>query len=203
MLKRANQWCKRWLFIVAMFAIASGTAWATSHELPTPEALSPVQPTLGWQEFVSYREAISWFGGIVLGLMVVLVLIHFAIYGTHHVRPTGRKVRRYSLKEIFLHDLLALAFVGAWASSTYLILAKYALGYAEIELAVPLGRLSSTVHITAGLLLLGALLALAVIWRPGMQFAMYDRDWLKKFGGYFSRRHRILPAGRVNAGQKI
>lgn len=32
---------------------------------------------------------------------------------------------------------------------------------------------------------------------------LYDRDWLKGFGGYFSRQRRILPAGRFNAGQKI
>lgn len=195
--------CKRWLFVAAMLAIASGTAWATSHELPAPAALPPVRAAPGWQEFVIYRETLRWCGGVVLGLMVVLVLSHFAFYGFHHVQPTGRKVRRYSLKEVLMHALLALAFVGAWASSTYLILAKYVLGYAEKELAVPLGGLSSTVHIVAGFLFLGALLALAVIWRPGMRFAMYDRDWLKELGGYFSRRHRILPAGRFNAGQKI
>jgi formate dehydrogenase subunit gamma len=27
--------------------------------------------------------------------------------------------------------------------------------------------------------------------------------WLRALGGYFSRRHAILPAGRFNAGQKI
>jgi formate dehydrogenase subunit gamma len=130
-------------------------------------------------------------------------LIHFAIYGGHHVRPTGRMIRRYSWVEVLLHGLLALSFAGAWASSTYLILAKYVLGYAEKELAVPLGRLLNTVHIASGLLFLGSLVALAVIWLPRMRFVSYDRDWLKHMGGYFSRRHEILPAGKFNAGQKI
>jgi len=105
--------------------------------------------------------------------------------------------------EVLLHGVLALSFVGAWASSTYLILAKHVLGYAEKELAVPLGRLLNTVHITSGLLFLGSLVALAVIWRAKMRFAAYDRDWLRHMGGYFSRRHQTLPAGKFNAGQKI
>jgi formate dehydrogenase subunit gamma len=104
---------------------------------------------------------------------------------------------------VLLHALLALSFIGAWASSTYLILAKHVLGYADQSLAVPFGRISNAVHITAGLLFCGALLALAGIWRRSMEFAPYDRDWLKGLGGYFSRRYRILPAGRFNAGQKI
>lgn len=191
------------LALGAVLAIGVGIAWATSHELPSPPELLPTQPAPGWQEFVLYREALRWLGGVILGTMVLLVLCHFAFYGSHHVRPTGRLVRRYVLTEVLLHALLAVAFVGAWASSTYLILAKYVLGYAEKEFPVPLGGLLNTVHITAGLLFLGALLALAVMWWRGMRFAPYDRDWLKELGGYFSRRHRILRAGHFNAGQKI
>ncbi|MBI2087130.1 MAG: cytochrome b/b6 domain-containing protein [Deltaproteobacteria bacterium] len=213
--------------IAVILTIASATAWAASqelpplpalvqestdlvepafrppHELPPVSVLSPVKAWPGWQQFLAYREALRWFGGIILGLMVLLVLTHFAIYGYHHVRPTGRMVKRYSWVEVLLHDLLALSFVGAWVSSTYLVLAKYVLEYGEEELAVPFGRLTSTVHIASGLLFLGSLVALAVIWRPAMRFVSYDRDWLKRLGGYFSRGHQILPAGKFNAGQKI
>lgn len=216
-----GRWPKSWLVFVAMLAMASGVAWAAAREvpplselppvnewsipqqLPAPAALPPEKAWPGWQEFLLYREGLRWFGGIVLGLMAVLVLIHFAIYGGHHVRPTGRLIRRYSWVEVLLHGLLTLSFAGAWASSTYLILANYILGYAEEELAVPLGRLWNTVHITSGLLFLGSLMALAVIWLPRMGFVSYDREWLRHMGGYFSRRHEILPAGRFNAGQKI
>lgn len=173
------------------------------HELPPISALLPGKAWPGWQQFLAYREALRWFGGIILGLMVLLVLTHVSIYGYHYVQPTGRMVKRYSWVEVFLHDVLALSFVGTWASSTYLILAKYVLGNGEEELAVPFGRLTSTVHIVSGLLFLGSLVALAVMWRPVMRFVSYDRDWLKRLGGYFSRGHPILPAGKFNAGQKI
>jgi formate dehydrogenase subunit gamma len=200
-------WRTRWRTAVGIWLTLLLTgiapAWATSHELPPLAELPLIQPGPGWQEFVNYHEALRWFGGVALGLMVLFLMVHFAFYGAHHVRPSGRMVKRYTAKEVVLHALLALAFAGAWASSTYLILAKYVLGYGERQLTVPLGRVSSTVHITAGLIFLGALVVLALIWRHWMRFAPYDPEWLKELGGYFSRRHRILPAGRFNAGQKI
>ncbi len=210
-----------WLVFIGMLAVIGVEAWAASQELPAPSDLppveawtipqqlpapsdlSPVKSRLSWRDFIFYRESLRWFGGIILGLMVLMVLAHFAFHGYHHVRLTGRMVKRYSWMEVLLHDLLALSFVGAWASSTYLILAKHVLGYEENELAVPFGRFLSTGHITSGLLFLGSLVALAVIWRPVMRFASYDRDWLKQLGGYFSRKHQVLPAGKFNAGQKI
>lgn len=94
-------------------------AFRPPHELPPVSVLPPIKAWPGWQQFLAYREALRWFGGIAVGLMVLLVLIHFSIHGYHHVRPTGRMVKRYSWAEVFLHDLLALSFVGAWASSTY------------------------------------------------------------------------------------
>lgn len=194
---------------------------SAERELPPPPALSPAETGMipqeasplsdlpgfkaqpGSQEFLAYRGALRWAGGVIQALIVLLVVAHFAIYGYHHVRPTGRMVRRYSRKEVFLHAVLAFSFMGAWASSAYLILAKHVLGYADQNLALPFGRTASTVHITAGLLFLGALIALGVIWRPKMRFVAHDRDWLKGLGGYFSREHRVLPAGYFNAGQKV
>lgn len=196
-------WGRRSWIAAAVVSLAAGTAWATSHEVPPPWALPGAPVVAGWQEFVTYREALRWFGGAVLGLTVVLVLSHFAVYGAHHVRPRGRLVRRYRVKEVLLHALLALAFLGAWATSTYLVLAKYVLGQGTSGGPVPLGGAASAVHIAAGFVFLGTLLALGALWWRSMGFAPYDRAWLRELGGYFSRRHPILPAGRFNAGQKI
>jgi formate dehydrogenase subunit gamma len=140
---------------------------------------------------------------MVLGLVAVLLLGHFAVYGFHHLAATGRRVRRYRTVEVALHAVLALSFVAAWASATYLVLAKHVLGSAERPAPVPLGHLASTAHIGAGVAFLAALVALGVLWRPAMRFAAHDREWLRVLGGYFSRTHRIVPAGRFNAGQKL
>ncbi len=202
--------------LLVLMAAAGGDVGAESHHVPPVSGLRPAAPPaaglaaegptapspLGWRTFLAYRQALRWTGGAVLASTLALVLAHFAFYGAHHVRPTGRMVRRYGAREIVLHALLALAFLGAWASSTYLLLAKHVLGYAEAELAVPLGRASSTVHVVAGLLFFASLLALGVIWWRAMRFAPYDAAWFRALGGYFSRRHPILPAGHFNAGQK-
>ncbi len=200
---RAVHWLNRSLLLAIIIALASGTPWADAQLAPPLKEIPAAGPGPAWQEFLAYRESLRWTGGVIQALILLLIVAHFAVYGYHHVKPTGRMVKRYSWKEVFFHGLLALSFIGAWASSTYLILAKYVLGYAEQELAVPFGQLSSTVHIATGLLFLGTLLALELIWRPGMRFASYDRDWLGQLGGYFSRKHRMLVAGRFNAGQKI
>ena len=202
---------------LAMLASAGGVSWASSHTLPPPSALRQAGPQLGpqvadipapeprpaWREFMAYREGLRWFGGAALTLVVLLVLAHFAVHGSHHVRSTGRPIRRYTMKEVLLHAALALGFVGAWASSTYLILAKYVLGGPASGAPVALGRLSSTAHIAAGLVFFGALVGIAIVWRRSMRFAPYDPAWLRELGGYFTRGHRVLPAGRFNAGQKV
>jgi formate dehydrogenase subunit gamma len=219
--------------LAAALLLVGGPAWATSQTLPPASALAaapepgspaveipqatpvlpqpwelspaprPPAPAPTWQTFVLYREVLRWGGGVVLALVVALGLVHLAFHGFHHLRRTGTRVRRYPVVEVVLHAILAVAFLAAWGSSTYLILAKYALGYAEQGAPVPLGQTASTVHVTAGLLFLGALGALAHRWRPAMRFAPYDVAWLKALGGYFSRPGGILPAGRFNAGQKV
>jgi formate dehydrogenase subunit gamma len=208
------------LIVVAcvMLLAAAGSAGAQSQAVPPPAALRPAAPPLAaappveapvppptpaWRTFLAYRQALRWAGGTVLASTLLLLAAHFAVYGTHHVRPTGLVVRRYDTREIVLHALLALAFVGAWASSTYLVLAKYVFGYSEAELPVPLGRASSAVHLAAGLAFLLSLLALGRIWWRSMRFEPHDAAWLRALGGYFSRHRSLLPAGRFNAGQKV
>jgi cytochrome b561 len=118
---------------LALSLSAVAGVWGQTQVLPPPAGL-PVTPApspglpavetsaepsvLGWQTFVAYRETLRWVGGVVQALVVLLVLSHLAVYGVHRVRPTGRLVRRYGRAEILLHAVLALAFVGAWASST-------------------------------------------------------------------------------------
>ncbi len=187
------------LWLGGIFILACSTAWAVS----TLPLVTPPRPEPAWQTFVGYRTALRWVGGAILASTVLLVLAHFAIYGVHHVRPAGQLVKRYRLGEVVTHDLLALAFLGAWASSTYLILAKYVFGQGHGSVGLPLGKTLRALHIAAGLVFFATLLGLAGLWWRAMRFAPYDTTWLKALGGYFSRQHPVLPAGRFNAGQKV
>ena len=42
-----------------------------------------------------------------------------------------------------------------------------------------------------------------IMWAKDSIFRGYDIVWLSRFGGYLSKSHEPLPAGRFNAGQKI
>ncbi len=42
-----------------------------------------------------------------------------------------------------------------------------------------------------------------VLWSKDARFAPYDKEWLKKHGGYVGGKEVEVPAGRLNAGQKI
>jgi len=187
----------------AILALAHGKAWTAAQQLPAPAELPPVHQWPGWQEFIAYRNALRWSGGLVLGLIALLVFVHLAVYRIRSVRPTGHRVKRYALTEIALHAIVALSVVTAWATSTYFILAKHLLGYGASGIALPFGRVVNTLHIVSGLVFLVAFIPLAASWRSAMRFAPYDRDWLRRFGGYFSQTNQILPAGRFNAGQKL
>jgi formate dehydrogenase gamma subunit len=58
-------------------------------------------------------------------------------------------------------------------------------------------------HWVTGLIFIGASVVSAILWSKDARFAPYDREWLKKQGGYFGGKEVEVPAGRLNAGQKI
>jgi len=192
------------VIVSALLLGVAVTAAAQPQTVPPPAGLGPDAPATSlWQAFVAYRDTLRWMGGVVLAVALALVLAHLAAFGVHRVRPTGRLVRRYGASEVVLHAVLAVAFVAAWISATWMILAARALGYAVAGVPVPGARLTNAVHLAGGLLFLACLAALGVRWRPAMRFASYDVAWLTALGGYLSRSHRVLPAGRFNAGQKV
>jgi formate dehydrogenase subunit gamma len=58
-------------------------------------------------------------------------------------------------------------------------------------------------HWVTGLVFIGASVVSTILWAKDAKFADYDKDWLKKRGGYFGGKEVDVPAGRLNAGQKI
>lgn len=188
-------------FLLSIFFLCGRqAAWAGGHLVPPLEELEAFSPY--WKSFLSFREFLRWAGGVFLALSLLITLLHFARYGYHHIKPSHKKVTRYSGKEVALHAVLAFSFIGAWASSTYLILGKYLLGSIQ-SAGLPFGWLMNGIHLTAGILFFLSIALLVPIWWNDMRLAAYDWEWLRKWGGYFSGGYPTLPAGRFNAGQKI
>jgi len=59
-------------------------------------------------------------------------------------------------------------------------------------------------HNYVGLIYFAATLCAASVWRREcMTFHDYDKDWLKKGGGYLKKTKDLPQSGRYNAGQKV
>ena len=57
-------------------------------------------------------------------------------------------------------------------------------------------------HIWSGVVFIVTTIAGIWLWWKDAFFTGYDRDWVKKMGGYLGEKGEI-PAGRFNAGQKM
>ena len=163
------------------------------------EVWATLRPEEGWQSFWGYRDGLRYYGAALFLITMAAGLLHYAVVGPDRVPASGRSVQRYLWAEVLMHAALAFSFLVLWVSGLYLLLSRLFL-----ERPAPFwGRMASAAHIWAGLLFLVALLAMWLEWRRDMRFVSYDRQWLRRAGGYLSREHPHLPAGRFNAGQKL
>ncbi|MFQ5861381.1 MAG: formate dehydrogenase subunit gamma [Dehalococcoidia bacterium] len=176
------------------FATATGAAVPGDFEV-----WQTLRPGEDWQTFWSYRDGLRYYGGALLLLTVVLALLHYVAVGPDRVPASGRMVERYRGSEVLMHAALALSFLVLLASGLYLLWGRFVVGGP----APFWGRLASAAHIWGGLLFLVAVVVMWFQWRRDMRLVADDREWLRRAGGYLSRAHVRLPAGRFNAGQKI
>jgi formate dehydrogenase subunit gamma len=58
-------------------------------------------------------------------------------------------------------------------------------------------------HWVAGLIFVVASIVSLALWYQDAKFVGYDKEWLKNHGGYIGGKEVEVPAGRLNAGQKI
>ncbi|MDI6853811.1 MAG: formate dehydrogenase subunit gamma [Deltaproteobacteria bacterium] len=138
---------------------------------------------------------------------IFLLLLVFAI--TLHYTGMGPKgadfyaepavIQRFSLAERWTHLVRMIAFL-------LLTFTGYIFFYNNVSMLrmffdSPAGAV--IFHWVTGLIFLAASAVSVILWARDARFAPYDREWLKKHGGYFSGTEVEVPAGRLNAGQKI
>jgi len=146
-----------------------------------------------WREEVLKPLTLPLCGGL-----VVLLLLHYVLFGSHMHRPAveEREVARHNAASRVGHYLLFLS-VFAVAGTGFLFL----LGNTD-----PLGTeaelIARKIHWIVGLAMAIGLILIAVMWLRQMLWAPYDRAWLAVMGGYLGGSHNA-PAGKFNAGQKM
>ncbi|PYT69206.1 MAG: formate dehydrogenase subunit gamma [Acidobacteria bacterium] len=113
--------------------------------------------------------------------------------------PHGH-VLRYTLRERLVHWIAGVSYVyllgtGLAFWSPWLFWLAAALGGAQV---------SRTLHSWAGLIFVGAVWYMYVMWAPQMKHTDDDRRWWKALKYYSTNQdEKMPPAGRYNAGQKF
>ncbi len=161
-------------------------------------------PFLGYsaaslQFAVFEHETLKSLGYWAIFVVAVLLMFHYVIYGPKRVElydpsKTISTISRFGTWERVLHYSLLVLFLIQAATGLF-------------TFAVP--RVSSDVigwfysfhHYVGYLFLINTVLVFG-IWVRDAFFEKYDRDWLRKPGGYLGYREE-LPAGRSDARQKL
>jgi formate dehydrogenase gamma subunit len=147
-----------------------------------------------------HQQIVSPFVGPVIMFVVFLLVMHYHGYGPKRItfNPYSEEIQRFNLFERSVHLVRLVTFV--FLTVTGLIMA-FNLNLWQSLLFGSSQRLYD-VHIWAGVIFIGTTIAGALVWFRDAVFESYDREWVRKLGGYLGHRGEI-PAGRFNAGQKM
>ena len=146
---------------------------------------------------------LTFYGGVVLLVMPVLLLLYFAAKGSIKLKgmPTGRMIERFNSAERVSHWTMALSFVALALTGLSLLFGKYLLmpwlgasGFAN------LASVAIVIHNFVGPLFMFSIVVCIVLYARDNMWRAYDMVWVRKLGGLLSGEH--VPTGRFNAGEK-
>jgi formate dehydrogenase subunit gamma len=182
-------------------AIKSGIRGDVS--LPNKQAgvlIQPGQTFREWRNGPLYR-----YGAWVLGAMVVVLALFFAIRGRIRLESgwSGREILRFSGFERFVHWLTATSFLILGLSGLNMLYGRYLL----LPILGPsafagLTRIGKIGHDYLAFAFMLGIVLMFIQWVGANLPTRADWQWLMQGGGLFARG-RHPPAGKFNAGQKI
>lgn len=122
----------------------------------------------------------------------IILLFHYLLIGVKGVNLSdySRVIQRFSITERVSHWIRMLSFIVVSTSGVYLVFQDG-------------GKNIGILHSMNGMVFLVISIFTLMIWYKESIFKVYDREWLRYLGGYLSKEHSSLPAGKFNAGQKI
>jgi formate dehydrogenase subunit gamma len=140
---------------------------------------------------------VSW----VILLLVFVLVLHYTGQGPKvaDFYAAPGEIQRFSLAERWTHLVRMVTFL-------VLFFTGYIFFYNNVTmLRLFFGSPAAAVifHWVAGLIFVAASVVSFCLWYQDARFASYDREWLKQHGGYIGGQEVEVPAGRLNAGQKI
>jgi len=147
-----------------------------------------------------HQRIVSPYLGPVIMLVMFLIVLHYHSYGPKRITfdPYSEEIQRFNLFERGVHLFRLMAFV--ILAVTGLILAFNLHLWQQLLFGSP--ETLWKFHVWAGVTFIATTLAGLVVWFRDAAFESYDREWIRKLGGYLGHKGEV-PAGRFNAGQKM
>lgn len=139
----------------------------------------------------------SW--GILL--LAFFLVLHYTGQGPKEADfyAAPADIQRFSLAERWTHLVRMLAFLCLFFSGYIFFYNNVSM----LRLFFGSPGVAVVFHWVSGLIFVGASAVSLVLWYQDARFAPYDGEWFKKHGGYFGGKEVEVPAGRLNAGQKV
>ena len=156
-----------------------------------------------WAFYVNqfHQTFLTPYVSLALLLLVFGLVLHYTGQGPKGADFTYEpaEILRFNLAERWTHLLRLLSFL-VLAFTGYIFFFN---NVTMLRMFFSSPGSAVIVHWVAGLIFVAAGLAALALWARDARFAACDREWLAKRGGYFGGREVDVPAGRLNAGQKI
>ncbi|HSL17504.1 MAG TPA: formate dehydrogenase subunit gamma [Methylomirabilota bacterium] len=147
-----------------------------------------------------HQQIVSPYIGPMIMLVVFLIVVHYHSYGPKRITfdPYSEEVERFTLFERGVHLFRLISFV--FLAVTGLILAFNL--HLWQQLLFGSAATLHNFHVWMGIVFIATTVLGAVLWFRDATFESYDKDWVRKMGGYLGHKGEV-PAGRFNAGQKM
>ena len=156
-----------------------------------------------WAFYVNqfHQSYLTPYASLALLLLVFGIVLHYTGQGPKGADFTYEpaEIERFRVSERWTHLVRMTSFI-------LLAFTGYIFFYNNVTmLRMFFDSPQSAVifHWVTGLIFVVASVVSVILWAKDAKFADYDKEWISKQGGYFGGKEVEVPAGRLNAGQKI
>ncbi|HOP46264.1 MAG TPA: formate dehydrogenase subunit gamma [Desulfobacteraceae bacterium] len=148
-----------------------------------------------------HQKYLTPYVSIIIAIIVFFLVLHYTGQGPKRVDlyEDTAEITRFNLVERWTHLFRMTSFI--FLAFTGFIFFYNNVTLLEIFFDSP--QSAVVFHWVVGIVFTAASLVSIFLWARDAGFKPYDMQWLKKRGGYLGGRHEEVPAGRLNAGQKI
>ena len=147
-----------------------------------------------------HQQIVSPYIGPVIILVVFFIVVHYHSYGPKRITfdPYSHEIERFNLAERAVHLFRLISFVILAISG---LIMAFNLHLWQ-DLLFGNARNLYNFHLWSGIVFIVTTVGGGLLWFRDAFFESYDRDWVRKMGGYLGHKGEV-PAGRFNAGQKM